>query len=78
MHYGALPVDLIGFTDAGVAWNNVESPSFAGGGRSWVTSVGAGVRFNLFGVLLGEFDLVRPLNRPMKGITWVFSLNAGF
>jgi len=78
LDYGALPVDLIAFADAGLAWTSTTSPKFAGGTRSWVTSVGAGVRFNLFGFAIGELTMARPLSRPTRGFVWVFSLQSGF
>jgi hypothetical protein len=61
-----------------VAWTSTVSPRFAGGSRTWVTSVGAGLRFNLFGMIIGEIDLVRPLNRPGRGFVWVFTFRTGF
>ena len=64
LDYGAVPVDVFAFADAGVAWARGESPTFAGGTRQWVSSVGAGARVNLFGFAIGQLDDVRPFQRP--------------
>jgi hypothetical protein len=77
LDYGPVPVELIGFYDAGVAWSRSEQP-FASGGREWVASVGAGARVNLFGFAIGEFNLARPLNRAGRGWFFVFNLRPGF
>ena len=75
---GFLPIDLIAFGDAGVAWDGNTEPKFMGGTRSGVSSVGGGVRINVFGFMIGEMVMVRPLDRPEKG--WYFQLgfNPGF
>jgi hypothetical protein len=76
--YGGVPVDVGVFADAGVAWTSFDKPSFAGGNRDWVRSVGATVRFNAFGYIIGELDYVRPLDRPGRGWLWQFNLTPGF
>ena len=76
--YGALPVEIGLFADAGVAWNSDVSPGFAGGDRDWVRSVGAVLRFNAFGFAVGELDYVKPLDRPERGWMWQFNLTRGF
>jgi hypothetical protein len=78
LDYGQVPVDLIAFADAGVAWDSVSEPSFAGGSREWVTSVGFGARVNLYGFAILEFDVVRPLQRPERGWTFAFAFRPGF
>jgi hypothetical protein len=78
LDYGPLPVELFTFLDAGVAWTRGERPSFANGTRDWVTSAGFGARVNLFGFAIGEFNLARPLNRPLSGWQFVFNLRPGF
>ena len=78
LDYGPLPVEVFGFADSGVAWTAVDKPKFAGGSRPWVTSVGAGARVNVFGYLVAEFNLARPLDRLQQGWTFVFNLQPGF
>ena len=63
LDYGAVPVDILAFVDAGVAWTSTTKPAFAGGNRTWAVSTGVGARFNLFGIV-GEFDLAHPFDRP--------------
>jgi hypothetical protein len=43
-----------------------------------VRSVGAGIRFNLLGFLIGEIDYVKPIDRPEKGWHWQFNFIPGF
>jgi Tol biopolymer transport system component len=71
--YGPLPIEAFLFADTGVAWSSTLDPEFAGGDRRFVSSVGAGARVNLFGYMVGEIALARPLDRPARG--WVFSFN---
>lgn len=78
LDYGPLPVDIFAFADSGVAWTAGERPTFAGGTRDWVTSVGAGARMNLFGFAIGELAIAKPLQRPQRGWMFVFSLRPGF
>jgi hypothetical protein len=76
--YGAVPVEVGVFADAGVAWTSDIKPGFLGGDREWVRSVGATIRFNAFGYAIGEFAYVRPLDRPGRGWMWQFNLSPGF
>ncbi|MEO8071230.1 MAG: hypothetical protein ABI652_07495, partial [Acidobacteriota bacterium] len=78
LDYGPVPAELFGFFDAGVAWTQAERPSFAGGTRDWVRSVGVGARVNLFGFAIGEFNLVHPIDRLSQGWRFVFNLRPGF
>jgi hypothetical protein len=71
--YGPLPIEGVLFADSGVAWTAAQSPEFAGGDRRFVSSVGAGVRVNVFGYLVGEVAAARPLDRQGRG--WVFTVN---
>ena len=86
------PVDLIAFFDAGLAWTNDQRPAFLGCedefrpdgslekacNRRFVTSVGVGVRINLFGLILMEGDFVNPLQRENRGFFFQFIANGGF
>jgi surface antigen Omp85-like protein/WD40 repeat protein len=79
-YYGALPIDFDIFGDGGVAWNKGETPSFSssGGNRSAVYSAGAGLRFNLFGFAILEFNAVHPFERPGKNWVWEVNFQQGF
>ena len=87
------PLDLIAFFDAGIAWTNTLQPKFFGCGtnldesgnpigdqcvRTFNTSVGFGLRLNLFGLMLLEGDIVNPLQRPDKKWFFQFVFNGGF
>jgi len=76
--YGPLPIDAVLFADAGVAWTDDVSPSFAGGSRDMVRSFGAGLRVNAFGYAVMEFDAARALDRPDDGWQFVFAIRPGF
>jgi Tol biopolymer transport system component len=76
--YGYFPVEFAGFYDTGVAWYNDEKPKFFGGNRLPVSSVGAGLRINLFGYAVGEVDYVHPFNHPGTSYVWEFNLLEGF
>ena len=75
---GFLPLDLAFFADGGVAWMNGVSPAMFGGTRPAVSSIGTGLRMNLFGFAIGEVDLVHPMNRPDKPWYVQFGFNPGF
>lgn len=77
--FGILPLDLVGFLDAGVAWTGSEKPSFLSGGtRNIVTSAGVGLRANLLGFAIVEVDRVMPFDRPVKGAHWQFAFTQAF
>jgi hypothetical protein len=78
-YYGAFPIELAFFGDAGMAWTSAEKPSFVSGGtRDWVRSAGVAIRANLLGFAIAEFDYVRPFDRTNKGWIWQFGLTPGF
>jgi outer membrane protein assembly factor BamA len=76
--YGPLPMEVALFADGGVAWNEGDSPTFFGGDARGVSSAGVALRLNLFGFAIGEFDFVRPLQRPGQGWMFQFNLSPGF
>jgi hypothetical protein len=76
--YGPLPVEVAVFADGGVAWRGGERPSLAGGSRDGVSSAGITLRANLAGFAIGQFDIVRPFQRPDAGWVFQFSLSPGF
>jgi Tol biopolymer transport system component len=71
--YGPLPVEVAFFLDGGTAWNNDERPSILGGSRHGVGSAGAAFRANLLGFAVGEFNVSRAFQRPVRG--WLFGFN---
>ena len=78
--YGPIPVELIGFSDWGVAWTATEKANFLGGDgtRHVVQSYGAGARINVLGFAVVEIDYLKPRDRPQKGWSWVFNFSPGF
>jgi Tol biopolymer transport system component len=79
LDYGPIPVELLGFFDAGVAWNNASRPEgFSNGTRPWARSFGAGVRVNALGYMIIELDAVRALDRPNDRWRFVFGITPGF
>jgi Tol biopolymer transport system component len=75
--YGPIPVEVAFFGDAGVAWDQGETPELFGGSRQAVSSAGVAFRINVLGFMIAEFDVVRPFNRPGKGTMFTFQLTAG-
>jgi outer membrane protein assembly factor BamA len=76
--YGPVPVEVAIFADAGVAWDKDDTPSFAGGTRDAISSVGWSFRTNLGGVIVAEFAFSRPLQRPGAGLVFQFNFAPGF
>ena len=76
--YGPLPLELLLFADAGVAWTAGDKAQFLGGQRKPVRSWGAGARVNLFGFAVIEVDYVRPLDRPLKSSLWQVNFVGGY
>ena len=92
-YYGALPVEMAIFGDAGVAWNGTKQAWFLPGAqgpncqdadvspctRRPVFSAGVAWRLNLLGFAVLEIDAARPFNRPgVNGFVWQFGLTPGF
>ncbi len=78
-----IPMDLIAFTDVGIAWDKENEVDDWGWSRSgtdriplWSTGVGA--RFNILGFMIFEAHYVKPWQRPDKGAHWGFSLAPGW
>jgi Tol biopolymer transport system component len=76
--YGAVPVEVAFFADAGLAWTRDQLPSFAGGDRRPVSSAGVTFRVNAFGFAVLQTDFAYPFQRPGRGWVWGFSLTPGF
>jgi len=80
-YYGAFPVEMALFGDAGMAWTADQRPRFIGGtnsDRDWVKSAGVALRVNALGFAVLEFDYVRPFDRPNEGWVWQFNLTPGW
>ncbi|MCC7009523.1 MAG: PD40 domain-containing protein [Acidobacteria bacterium] len=78
LDYGPVPAEIFTFFDAGTAWTRATTPTFAGGDRPWVRSVGFGARVNLLGFAIGEFNAARPIDRAGRGWDFVFNFRPGF
>ncbi|MCF7803558.1 MAG: peptidase S9 [Candidatus Marinimicrobia bacterium] len=80
--FSFLPTTLIGFADAGIAWNSNEKPVLEIAEHSTervpVFSSGVGARINLFGYLIGQIYYAYPFQRPEKGAHWGFVLSQGW
>ncbi|HET9581667.1 MAG TPA: BamA/TamA family outer membrane protein [Gemmatimonadota bacterium] len=79
---GFLPIELAGFVDGAVAWNQDESPEFEltreSTERIPVFSAGGALRFNLFGAIVAELYYAYPFQRPDEGWRWGFQLAPGW
>lgn len=79
LDYGALPVEVFAFGDAGLAWAAGDSVTFTRqGDRRWVRSAGAGLRANAFGAAVLELAMTKPFDRPDRGWRLVFNVVPGF
>ena len=76
--YGPLPIEVALFADGGVAYDHGESPTFLGGSRQSVSSLGVTLRANLFGFAIGQFHFARPLQRTGRGWVFEFNLSPGY
>jgi Tol biopolymer transport system component len=76
--YGPIPIEVGAFFDAGVAWDSNSKPTFFGGDRELVKSVGATARVNIFGFAVLQVDYAKPLDRPGKSPFFQFNLLSGF
>jgi hypothetical protein len=78
-----IPMELIAFTDVGVAWDNenpVQDWSFvrSNTARTPLWSTGVGARFNILGFMILEAYYAYPWQRPEKGAHWGFNLAPGW
>lgn len=77
--YGHVPVDLIGFFDAGIAWSGPDGPpSSSFSDRPWARSAGGGLRLNAWGIAVFEFSAVHAFDRPKDKWQFLFALQPGF
>ena len=82
-----LPIEVTPFFDGAVSWTGNRSPKLkwasADEARTSleaipVFSAGASMRFNLFGLFIGEVFYAVPFQRPDKGGFWGFQLLPGW
>jgi hypothetical protein len=78
-----VPVELVAFTDVGVAWDNQNPVDDWGFSRSSTKRVplwssGVSARFNVLGMLIFEAYYAYPWQRPEKGAHWGFQLAPGW
>ena len=78
IQYGSVPVEIAAFMDTGVTWSRGTRPSFAGGTRDVLRSVGGAVRVNAFGLAIVELSVARPLDRIDRHWQWQIGLRQGF
>jgi WD40 repeat protein len=72
-HYGALPLDVFAFADAGTTWGAIDRPlGRTTMGNALIRSVGGGVRANAMGLVF-DASAERPLDLRLHG--WRFSIN---
>ncbi len=76
--YGPVPIELVAFADAGVAWNDSQSPKLFGGEQELLTSVGFAARLNVLGFMVVQASVARPFKRPGVGWVWQWSFAPGF
>lgn len=72
LQYGPVPLEGFLFADSGLVWARGSPVSAARPGRRVVSSFGAGVRVNAFGLPL-ELAAVRATDAPSRG--WSFDIN---
>ena len=75
---GFPPVETALFYDTAFAWTSDRQAEVRGVARKPVNSYGASLRFNILGFAVGQLSYVRPIDRPLKGWHWQFSLLPGF
>jgi hypothetical protein len=75
--YGPIPMEGFLFADGGVAWYAGARPDFSKR-DSFVTSVGAGVRINVFGYAVAELAGARALDRQNRRWRFVFNFLPSF
>jgi hypothetical protein len=75
-YYGIFPVEAYAFFDSGVAWDS--SHAAFSGARKPLSSLGIGLRVNLFGYLVAGVHYVHPLDRTDRDWYFQFSLSPGF
>ena len=84
INFPYLPVELVGFADAGMAWNGTDRPldmlKFERDSieRIPVFGVGPAVRLNVLGYMVFEIYYAYPFQRPDKGGHFGFNILPGW
>jgi hypothetical protein len=82
INFPYVPVELLAFADAGLAWDADNTPllefSSSSTDRVPVFSVGAAARFNVLGFMILEAYYAFPFQRPDKGPHWGFQIAPGW
>ncbi|MFW6199615.1 MAG: peptidase S9 [Gemmatimonadota bacterium] len=80
--FAYVPIDILAFADAGVAWDDSRpvdlSWSTTSAQRIPVFSAGVSSRINVLGALILEVYYAYPFQRPDKGWHWGFNLAPGW
>tara|TARA_B100001964_G_scaffold208802_1_gene241748 strand:- start:882 stop:1220 length:339 start_codon:yes stop_codon:yes gene_type:complete len=82
INFQFVPVELVAFADAGLAWDSDNPPVLAfsrsGYERVPVFSTGISARANVLGFLILEAYYAYPWQRPQKGWHWGFNIAPGW
>ncbi|MDX1566557.1 MAG: hypothetical protein R3223_02080 [Longimicrobiales bacterium] len=80
--FAYVPIDILAFADAGVAWDDSRPVdldwSRDSASRIPVFSAGVSSRINVLGALILEIYYAYPFQRPQKGWHWGFNLAPGW
>ena len=61
-----------------ITWTRDDRPSFAGGDRRIVRSIGGALRVNVFGLLAVELAASHPYDRVDRSVQWQVGIRQGF
>ncbi len=83
LNFPWLPLTLVGFVDAGVAWTGTSPPDFSGstdpGARVPMVSAGAAVRINVLNAIVLQIYYAVPFQRPaVPAGSWGFLFESGW
>ncbi len=82
INFPYIPVELVAFADAGVAWDPTRQAEFIwsrdSAARVPVVATGFSARMNLLGFMIMEAYYAYPWQRPLKGWHWGFHLAPGW
>jgi Tol biopolymer transport system component len=82
VNFPYVPVELVAFADAGLAWDSDNQPrlelSNSSADRVPVFSAGGSARFNILGFMILEAYYAVPFQRPEKGPHWGFQIAPGW
>lgn len=82
INFPFLPTELVLFSDAGLAWDDIDDVNFTfeqrASGRVPVFSSGVSARVNILGFLVLEAYYAKPWQRPERGAHWGFLIAPGW